>query len=406
MTPRLNVAVLTTAPPRQCGIATFSGNLCEAIRRADSRVELSFAAIERPGSTDQYGKDVRWRVSQGEAGAFRVLAAELNASNIDVACVEHEFGLYGTWDGVYTDHLAPFLAMLQRPAVTTLHTVQPEPEPSLLAAVRSIARESAAIIVMTEVARRLLTRVYGVSSDKVTVIAHGVPTMRPGRHADVRRRLGLHDRTVIATFGLVDPRKGLEYMVEAMRAVTERHPEALYLVLGKTHPELVAREGERYRAALEETIAVNGLEEHVRLVDRYLTEEEIVDYLEATDVYVTPYLDPNQITSGTLAYALGAGRAIVSTSYLHASEALGQRRGLLVGFRSADALAQAVLEILETPGLREVLERNSYEAGVKASWPNTARVTALLLRATTAEARQHDAPAAIRVPVMEGVEPR
>lgn len=399
---RLKVAVIATARPRQCGIATFSGNLCEVIRRTDSRVDLRFAAIERAGSADRYADDVRWRITQGDAGSFRDLAAELNASDVDVACVEHEFGLYGTWDGRYTDHLAPFLATLQRPAVTTFHTVLPVPEPSILAAVRDIARESAAVVVMTEVARRLLMTVYGVEADKVHVIAHGVPVMRPGLHADVRARLELGDRTVISTFGLVDPRKGIEYMIEAMRLVAQRRPDALYLVLGKTHPELVGREGEGYRAALEEAIAGNGLERHVRLVDRYLSEEEIVDYLEATDVYVTPYLDPHQITSGTLAYALGAGRAIVSTSYLHASEALGQQRGLLVDFRSAEALAQAVLRIIEEPGLRAELERNAYEAGAKTSWPNIARETASLLRAVTVEARQQDAPATVRTAVIVG----
>ena len=316
--------------------------------------------------------------------------------------VEHEFGLYGSWDGAgaYTDHLAPFLAVLQRPAVTTFHTVLPAPDHSILTAVRDIARESAALVVMTETARRLLCEVYGLDRQKIHVIAHGVPAMRSGRQTDVREKLRLSGRTVVSTFGLVDPRKGLEFMIEAMRAVAERHPTALYLVLGKTHPELVAHEGERYRATLEETVARHGLTQHVQFVDRYLTEEDIVAYLEASDVYVTPYLDPNQITSGTLAYALGAGRAIVSTPYLHAAEALSHDRGLLVDFRSPAALSAAVLRIIEEPALRAELERNAYEAGRKTAWPGIARATASLLREVTAEAARHDGRLAIRPPVL------
>ncbi len=379
---RLKVAIVSTLPPRQCGIATFAANLCAAIRETDAPVDLEFVAIEHVEAVGHARSDVRWRISQGERASFLRVADALNHSNIDVVCVEHEFGLYGTPEGEYRDHLAPFLAALRAPAVTTLHTVLPAPAPAIRAAVREIAAESAAVVVMTHGAARLLSSVYGVDPGKVRVIPHGVPVMAHGNASALRDRLGLCGRTVVSTFGLVDPRKGLEFMIDAMEVVAARHPDALYLILGRTHPELVAREGERYRSSLVSEIERKGLAGHVRLVDEYLSEQEIVDYLAVSDIYVTPYLDPDQITSGTLAYALGAGKAVVSTAYLHAAEALAEERGLLVGFRSAPELAGAVLRIIEEPGLRRRLEANALQAGRHMAWPNVARLmTAVLQRA-------------------------
>ncbi len=377
---RLKVAMVSTLPPRQCGIATFAANLCAAIRRTDAPIDLEFVAIEHLNSVDDARSDVRWRISQGDRASFLDVARSLNRSNINVVCVEHEFGLYGTWDGEYHDHLAPFLAALRPSAVTTFHTVLPVPAPSILAAIHEIAAHSAAVVVMTHGAARLLSSVYGVNPEKVRVIPHGVPVMAHDNASELRDRFGLAGRTVISTFGLVDPRKGLEFMVDTMEFVAARHPDALLLILGRTHPELRAREGERYRSSLVAAIQRKGLAGHVRLVDEYLSEQEIVDYLAVTDVYVTPYLDPDQIMSGTLAYALGAGKAVVSTAYLHATEALAEERGLLVGFRSAPELTSAVLRIIEEPGLRQRLEANAHQASRHTAWPNVARLVAALLQ--------------------------
>ena len=377
---RLKVAMVSTLPPRQCGIATFAANLCAAIRRAEAPIDLEFVAIEHFDSVDDARSGGRWRISQGDRASFLEVADSLNRSAVEVVCVEHEFGLYGTWDGEYRDHLAPFLAALRPPAVTTLHTVLSAPAPAMLAAIQDIAAHSAAVVVMTHGAAGLLTGIYGVDPEKVRVIPHGVPVMAHDKASELRDRFGLSGRTVVSTFGLVDPRKGLEFMVDAMELVAARHPDALYLILGCTHPEFVAREGERYRSSLVAAIQRKGLAGHVRLVDKYLSEQEIVDYLAVSDVYVTPYLDPDQITSGTLAYALGAGKAVVSTAYLHATEALAEGRGLLVGFRSAPELARAVLRIIEEPALRQRLEANALRAGRHTAWPNVARLMTALLQ--------------------------
>jgi glycosyltransferase involved in cell wall biosynthesis len=221
--------------------------------------------------------------------------------------------------------------------------------------------------------------VYGIAQRPV-VIQHGMPAIVPrGRHR-LKRQLGVEDRTILSTFGLVDPRKGLEYMIGAMPEIVARHPSALYLIVGQTHPELLKKAGEQYRNELVSKIESSGMSDHVRFVNQYLTQREIVDYLLATDVYVTPYLDLNQITSGTLAYALGAGKAIVSTRYLHAAEALADGRGLLVDVRDADGLARAVLAILDDPALKGELERRAYDYGKEMAWPNVGRRVLALTR--------------------------
>jgi glycosyltransferase involved in cell wall biosynthesis len=286
----------------------------------------------------------------------------------------------GVWsDGVYDDHCVPFLEALQKPVITTLHTVLPEPEPQIRETVRRIAERSTRVVVMAETAARLLGDVYGIKQRPV-VIQHGMPAIVPrGRHR-LKRQLGVDHRTILSTFGLVDPRKGLEYMIAAMPEVVSRHPSALYLIVGQTHPELLKKAGEQYRNELVYKIESSRMSDHVRFVNQYLTQREIVDYLLATDVYVTPYLDLNQITSGTLAYALGAGKAIVSTRYLHAAEALADGRGLLVDVRDADGLARAVLAILDDPALKAELERRAYDFGKEMAWPNVGRRVLALTR--------------------------
>jgi glycosyltransferase involved in cell wall biosynthesis len=376
-----SIAFVATCPPRQCGIATFASDLARSIEAVDGAATVSWAAIDQPWPAHEYGPEVRWRIEQGNPASYRAVAEELNASNVDVVAIQHEFGLYGVWNDGFVDHLEPFFNALRKPIVTTLHTVLPEPHPSHRRAVQRIGDRSAAVVVMAETARRLLVQEYGFPEQRIHVIPHGVPPMPPADGDRAKDRLGLKGRSVIATFGLVDPRKGLEYAIRAMQAVAARHPEALYLILGRTHPELVRAAGEGYREKLRRLVESLGLLEHVGFIDRYLAQEDIIAYLRATDVYVTPYVDPNQITSGTLAYALGAGRAIVSTPYLHAAEVLAEGRGILVDFRSEQALAEGVNRVLGDPGLRCELERSAYDYGRHTAWPIVARRTMNLYRA-------------------------
>ena len=383
----LHVAMVSTSPPRQCGIATFTSDLARAMETADPEARLSWAAINEEHSTHSYGPQVRWRIRQRDPDSYERAASEINASNVDVVSVQHEFGLYGIWGETFEDHLAPFLETLTRPLVTTLHTTLPDPSASVREAVRRIGSHSKALIVMAHRGRALLERAYGIDPSKVHVIPHGVPPTEPRGRRRMKQRLGLLDRSIISTFGLVSPRKGLEYMVRAMTSVIRTHPDALYLIVGKTHPELVRQEGEAYRAQLTALVHACGLDKHVSFVDEYLSQSNIVDYLLASDVYVTPYLDPNQITSGTLAYALGAGKAIISTPYLYAEEVLAEGRGLLANFRSERGLADGVLRILDDAELKHQLERDAYEYGRGMAWPRIGEYVMELLRDVAFEER-------------------
>ncbi len=376
----LSIAFVATCPPRQCGIATFSKDLEQALKAADGSVRIQWAAINEATSIHSYGPEVAWRIRQGSPESYREAAQQINAAPVDVVSLQHEFGLYGIWGDPFEDHLTPFLDALRKPLVTTLHSVLPDPSGSVQASVRRIAARSSNVVVMAERARSLLIDAYGIAPYKVLVIPHGVPAVEPRGRTRMKERLGLTGRSIITTFGLVDPRKGLEYMIEAMQEVRRRHPDALYLIVGKTHPELVRHEGEAYRKRLWQLVQDLELEQHAAFVDEYLTQTQIVEYLLASDVYVTPYLDPKQVTSGTLAYALGAGKAIISTPYPHAAEVLEGGRGILVDFRSAAQLAEATLRILGDPALKQTLEQNAYAYGRETAWPSVGERMLSILR--------------------------
>lgn len=341
-----------------------------AVKAADpNSVICGIAAIDEPHEIQPYSENARWRIKQGNATSYEAAALAINMSNIDLVNVQHEFGLYGTWTaGRYEDHLRPFLTALRKPVMTTLHSVPPDPTPSMREAIRAAAGLSDTVVVMAEAAVGVLADHYGVSG-KPVVIPHGMPAINPNGRVAMKAKLGMSGRSVILTFGLVDPRKGLEYMIEAMPAIVAGHPNALYMIAGQTHPELRRRDGEKYRHQLIDKVERLGLQGHISFIDAYMSQREIIELLVASDIYVTPYLDPKQITSGTLAYALGAGRAIVSTRYLHANEALAKGRGILVGARDPGQLAESVNSLFDHPDRRHSLERRSYLYAKNMTWP-------------------------------------
>jgi glycosyltransferase involved in cell wall biosynthesis len=351
-----------------------------AVKLADPRVTCPVAAIDEPNEVRPYGGEVRWRIRQGDASSYRAAAEAINRSSVDIVNVQHEFGLYGTWSaGVYEDHLRPFLEALRKPVVTTLHTVPLDPTPSMRDAIRSAVELSDAIVVMAGAAAGILADRYGIAEVPV-VIPHGMPAIQPDGRVRMKKNLGVPGRTIISTFGLVDPRKGIEYMIEAMPAIVAGHPAALYVIAGQTHPELRRKDGEKYRNQLVETIKHLGIQNHVSFIDEYMAQRDIIELLVASDVYVTPYLDPHQITSGTLAYALGAGKAIVSTAYVHAREALADGRGILVPFRDSAAVAEAVNSLLDHSGRKHALELASYAYASDMSWPRAGEHWLALMR--------------------------
>ncbi|MDB5064091.1 MAG: glycosidase [Chloroflexi bacterium] len=409
----IRIAFISSAIPRRCGIATFTADLVAAVRGADPSVTCRLAAIDEPAVLRPYGSEVRWRIRQGDVASYRSAARSINSSNADLVNVQHEFGLYGTWteptftagrwtESGYQDHLRPLLEELRKPVVTTMHTVLPRPSPSMRTAVRAIAELSTEVIVMASTAVDILATDYDITTP-LRVIPHGMPAIEPrGRHR-LKRKLGVQGRTIVSTFGLVDPRKGLQYMIEAMPEVVARYPDALYLVAGQTHPDLVRAQGEQYRQSLVARVHQLAMDDHVAFIDQYMSQRDIIELLLATDVYVTPYLDPNQITSGTLSYALGAGKAVVSTRYLHATEALAEGRGVLVDSRDPGQLGRAVVAILDDPVAKRALEQAAFAYARDATWPRSAQAFLGIVgamaarRKVTAEARR----AALATPVRD-----
>jgi glycosyltransferase involved in cell wall biosynthesis len=328
-------------------------------------------AIDEPGAEDRvYPGRVVARLVQQDPDSYRETAAFANAYPCDVINIQHEYGLFGGNDGEW---IVDCIAQIRKPVVTSLHTVLPDPSAEHLRVARALCATSSGVVVLSETGRDILIDRYGVAPHKIRVVPHGVPDVPFRESAGEKKRLGLEGRMTISTFGLINRGKGLEYAIEAMNAVVAQHPEALYLILGQTHPVIRRREGESYRRELEAEIAANKLDDHVLLVDKYLDFDELLSYLTATDIYLTPYLNPTQIVSGTLAYAVGCGKAIVSTPYLYAQELLAHGRGFLVPARDGSAIATTLVALLDDPALRESTERRAYRYGRRMTWPNVAQ---------------------------------
>lgn len=356
-------------PPRACGIATFTKDVVESYNAA-FRVGSEVAAIDEPGGESRaYPPEVFARLRAGEQASYKDIAAVINAHPARLLNVQHEYGLFAGAEGVWFLNL---LEALDKPAVVSLHTVLPEPSAEHRAVAQRLCRLASAIVVLSETGKEILVDRYGVDPAHVVVIHHGVPDVPFCDTDEAKASFGIRDRMVISTFGLISRGKGLEYAIEAMRAVVRRWPEALYLILGATHPQVRKLEGESYRETLQQIISSAGLENNVKLIDHYLVFDELVSYLKATDVYLTPYLNPVQVVSGTLAYAVGCGKAVISTPYLYAKELLAQSRGLFCDFRDAQSIARQVIALLDDSSLRRAIERRAYRFGRCMTWPHVA----------------------------------
>jgi len=369
------VLFLGSFPPRECGIATFTRDVVESFDR-EYGTQSDVVAVDEPGGESRaYGDRVVARLPQDERSAYPRLARAIDAHPSDVLDVQHEYGLFGGTEGAW---FLDCIEAVRKPVVVSLHTVLPEPTPKHDEVVRRICERADAVVVLSRTGAGLLQNVYNVDPLKVHVIHHGVPDVPFASTAAAKARFGLSGRSVVSTFGLISRGKGLEVAIEAMRTIVARRPDTTYLILGQTHPGVRRHEGESYREELTAAIASNGLERNVALVDRYLDFDELIAYLGATDVYLTPYHNPVQIVSGTLAYAIGLGKAVVSTPYLYAMELLGGGHGSLVPFKNPPALAAAVLGLLEDDWARHSMERRAYRFGRQMTWPNVAREHAAL----------------------------
>lgn len=300
---------------------------------------------------------------------YVLMAEVLNQSAVNVVNVQHEFGIFG---GEFGNYICAFLKKLKKPVSTTLHTVLPNFEPEAKEVFDKIVDLSSALIVLNNTTRSLVKN-YGVSDRKIRLIPHGCPDIPLVPTAKVKPMLGLQNRVVMSSFGLLSRGKGIEYVIDALPDIIKRAPSLVYYILGVTHPQVKVTDGEAYRNLLMRKTKDLGLKDHVRFLNRFLSKNELINYLQATDVYITPYLSPNQVSSGTLSYALGAGKAIVSTPYLHAKEALGEGRGLFIDFKDSASIADKVTRIIEDRTLRESLEQRAYSYSREFTWPIVAK---------------------------------
>lgn len=370
------VAYLSTYPPRECGIATFTKDLVNGIDALHEFKSQTVIAINDKEAIYNYDKRVKYQIEQDSAEDYVQAARYVNSSKADLVNLQHEFGLFG---GDWGEYVKLFLQNLQKPVVTTLHTIEPDFELKAQTILKYIANHSAAIIVMTKKALQLLEN-YDVGREKVTVIPHGCPNVPFVSSEKVKPSLGLDGRIILCTFGLINPGKGVEYAIQALPSIVKKEPRVLYLILGETHPEVRKIEGERYRMKLMSMVDKLQLGKHVRFHNRFLSKAELIKYLLATDIYISPYISPSQISSGTLVYALGAGRAIISTPYLHAREALANNRGLFCKFKDPDSIAESIGVLLKNEGLRKKMEKKVYEYSRKFVWSNVAMRYAELFR--------------------------
>ncbi len=364
------IAFLGDYVPRHCGIATFTHSLFEAVASERPGADCLIAAVnDRPEGYD-YPPQVRIELQQTDLDTYRAAARELARCQPDVLCVQHEFGIYG---GPAGSHLIALLKEVRMPVVTTLHTVLREPDAAQRHVMDELARLSDRLVVMARQGAEILRETYGIQDSRVDVIPHGIPAVPFTDTREFKDRLGMAGKHVLLTFGLIGPGKGIEHAIRAMPEIVARHPQATYVVLGATHPHLIAREGEKYRESLEQLALELGVADHVIFHDRYATPDDLREFIGATDIYLTPYLNEAQITSGALAQVFGAGRAVVSTPYWHARELLADDLGVLVPFRDSGAIAAAVNGLLDDPARLERTRRQAYGASRETIWPAVAR---------------------------------
>ena len=359
------VAYVSTFPPRKCGIATFTADLVSHISRLGVLRDQKIISINGKQLLKSTSGVVQHRICRDSAVDYLLMAELLNQLPVDVVNIQHEFGIFG---GEYGEYICRFMRKLDKPIATTLHTVLPDFESKAREVFDTIVEQSSAVIVLNKITRALV-ETYGVPSEKIKLIPHGCPDVPLVPSSKAKPALGLQDRVVMSSFGLLGKGKGIEYAIDALPAIVKREPRIIYYVLGVTHPQVKKAEGEAYRNMLMRKVKSLGLYGHVRFLNRFLSKPELITYLQATDVYITPYLSPNQVSSGTLSYALGAGKAIVSTPYLHAKEALGEGRGVFCRFHDSASIAEKITEVIENPALRRALECKAYLYSRAFTWP-------------------------------------
>ncbi len=365
------IAFLGDYLPRKCGIATFTTDLRCAIAAEFPELQCLVVPVNDVANGYEYPAEVRFEIAEQDLPSYLRAADFLNITDVDVVCVEHEFGIFG---GPAGSHVLALLRELQMPIVTTLHTILREPSPEQRRVMRELIRVSTRLVVMSERGHEFLRDVYNAPAAKIDLIPHGIPNMPFADPNYFKDEFGVAGKKVLLTFGLLSPNKGIEFAMRALPDIIREFPNVVYIVLGQTHPNLLRDEGDAYRLSLLRLAKDLGVQKHVVFFNRFVELEELMRFIGATDISLTPYLTETQITSGTLAYAFGAGNAVVSTPYWHAAELLTAERGKLVPFRDAAAIAAAVVELLRDEPLRHSMRKNAYKLGREMVWNRVARL--------------------------------
>jgi glycosyltransferase involved in cell wall biosynthesis len=368
--PKIDVVYLATSVPRKCGIATFTKDLADSISDEIGGLPYRVTALSDSANGYDYPPQVTFEIRKNEIRDYARAAEYLNGSSAQVVSLQHEFGIFGGEAGKY---LGVLLSYLRKPLVTTCHTILKTPAKEYRESFERVIEFSDRLVAMSPTGVEILRTVYGVPENKIVLIHHGVPDVPFVDSNFYKDQFGVEGRTVLLTFGLLSPNKGIEIALDSMPAVVERHPDVIYMVLGATHPEVRRHSGEAYRLSLERKVRDLGLDNHVVFHNRYVGIQELIEYICSCDIYLTPYLAKEQITSGTLAYAMGAGKAIISTPYWYAGDMLSDHRGIIVDFGDAQGLSDALVNLIEDPVTRNKMRKKAYEYGRLMIWREVAR---------------------------------
>ncbi len=364
------IAFIGNYLPRQCGIATFTTDLCEAVAAEYSDSSCIALPVNDIEAGYAYPPRVRFELIEKDIESYRRAADFLNINRVDVVCLEHEYGIFGGRAG---SHILALLHELRMPIVTTLHTILRDPDPDQRKVLKEVAALSDRLVVMSKRGSEFLQTIYGVAAEKIDFIPHGIPDVPFVDSSFHKDLFGVEGKIVLLSFGLLSPNKGFENVITALPAIAKRYPNIVYIILGATHPHVLQHEGETYRLSLQWLAQEKGMENRVIFYNRFVSLEELVEFISAADIYVTPYQNEAQITSGTLAYTLGAGKAVVSTPYWYAQEMLADERGVLVPFQDPEAMAKGILDLLDNEAKRHAMRKRAYMFGRDMIWPQIAK---------------------------------
>ncbi|MCL5985511.1 MAG: glycosyltransferase family 4 protein [Actinobacteria bacterium] len=365
----INAIYISSYIPRKCGIATYTKDLTEAINLINPYSKAEIMALIRPEDKIDFPPEVKFKINQYKIDSYIRAADHINKSRADIVVLEHEFGLYS---GEFGEYIIKLIELLKKPLIVTAHTIPDDYKKGYGLVLKDVIKFAEKVIVMMPESVQKLIKKYNYPGEKIEIIPHGVPDIPLEPNYKYKKKKGLEDRIILGNINLLSTVKGLEYTIEALVEIKKHFNNVLYLIIGQTHPVVLQTEGEKYRRFLKEKIRQLDLRENVKFINKYISLSELVEWLKIIDIYITPYLEPQQPASGALAYAIGAGKICISTPYLYAKEVLTEGRGIIVPFRNSQAIADAVIDICNNPQKKLIMEKKTYKFGRLMTWYNVA----------------------------------